>query len=69
MALLICTGSVTGQFTVTRVEERDSFVWSDASIECNRFNGAIVGPNGSCLCENFLTFFTETNRCDSYEGE
>ena len=70
MALLICTGSVTGQFfTVTRVEERDSFVWSGASIECNRFIGSDpAGPNG-CQCENFLTFSTENNKCESYGGE
>ena len=70
MTLLICTGSVSAQFTVTRGEKRDSFVWSGESIDCNRFtdNTSNNGLNG-CQCKTGLTFSTENNRCESYVNE
>ena len=72
MALLMCTGLATAQFTVTRAEERDSFVWSGESIDCNRFTDNTANGNGrgnGCQCETDLTFSTENNRCESYVNE
>ena len=72
MALLICTGSVTVQFAVNRMEDGDSFIWSGASIDgCNRFTNNTANYDGSnrCQCEQNLTFSTENNMCMSYENE
>ena len=71
MASLICTDTVTGQFTVTRAEDKDGFLWSGTSINCNHFtdNTAFnIGSNG-CLCYTSLTFSTENNKCESYVNE
>ena len=71
ITLLICTDLVTAQFTVTRLEERDNFVWSGASIECDSFTDNTANDNGpgGCKCENSLTFSTENTECVSYSNE
>ena len=71
LPLLICTTWVAGQFSVTRLETRDSFVWSGSSIDCTSFTGGTAASDGEdgCECGAGLTFSTENNECISYNNE
>ena len=69
LALMICTSLVAAQFTVTRREEGDNFVWSSSTVHCNDFTDTHWYSSDGCECNGDLTFSTEIKGCKSYENE
>jgi len=59
------------QFIVDRREGRDIFVWSGVRISCTKFSQSTATSNGSngCVCNDKLTFSTESNQCQSYRNQ